>query len=160
MANHSTFFNTQDNNLAPHQLRFKNRKRHPLHRLPFVEMNKSGLTFWAVPKAGGYFGGNKTGSALAHIYMKHLKEHDANAIGGVLQSIVLNMFGCKPGVNDEQDALRGQVVGFFFEIERWLSDAAKHRDYGLEQLDNKTLLKVANDGLNFDGLALDDGQAP
>lgn len=136
-------------------LRFKNRKKLPLHRLPFVDAvpGKVGLSFWAVPKTGGYFGGNETGGALARVYMKHLKEHGPGFGGGNLQMMVLDMFDCENGVSAEQDALRGQVVGFFVELERWLAGAAKYLDGGLDKHDNKTLLKAANAGLNFDNEA-------
>lgn len=134
---------------AAGELRFNDTTNHPLHRLPFVgvEPGKRGASFWAVPRTGGYGGGNQTGKALARIYMKHLKEHGSGLGGGSLQLMVLDMFDCEHGDNAEQDALRGQVVGFFAELERWLSAAAKHLDGGLDQDDNQALLKAANAGL-------------
>lgn len=140
---------------AASALRFKNRKKHPLHRLPFVDAvpGKVGLSFWAVPKTGGYFGGNETGGALARIYMQHLKEHGSGFGCGPLRMIVLDMFGCENGVSAEQAALRGQVVGFFAELDRWLAGAAKYLEGDLDKHDSKTLLKAANAGLNFDNEA-------
>src|SRR5690606_22700315 len=116
-------------------LRFKNRKKLPLHRLPFVDAvpGKVGRSFWAVPKTGGYFGGNETRGARARLYMKHLSQH-GHGFGGVkLHMMVLDMFGCENGVSAEQDALRGQVVGFFVELERWLVSAATHLDGALDK---------------------------
>ncbi|HAK7737207.1 TPA: hypothetical protein ACOSJI_004700 [Salmonella enterica] len=140
---------------AASALRFKNRKKLPVHRLPFVDTvpGKIGLSFWAVPKTGGYFGGNETGCALARIYMKHLKEHGIGFAGGNLQGMVLDMFDCNNSDAPEVSALRGQVVGFFVELERWLAGAAKYLEGGLDKHDNKTLLKAANAGLNFDNEA-------
>ncbi|EBS6645157.1 hypothetical protein D5977_07945 [Salmonella enterica subsp. enterica] len=139
---------------AASALRFKNRKKIPAHRLPFVDSapGKPGLSFWAVPKTGDYFGGSETGNALAHIYMKHLKEH-GRGFGGNLQLMVLDMFGCENSDDPEVSALRGQVVGFFSELERWLVAAAQHLEGGLDNHDNKTLLEAANAGLNFDNEA-------
>lgn len=136
-------------------LRFKNRKKLPIHRLPFVDRvpDKVGLSFWAVPKTGGYSGGNETGAALARIYMKHLKEHGRGFGGGILQKIVLDMFDFGTSDDPEDTALSGQAVGFFFELELWLAGAAKYLEGGLDKQDNKTLLEAANAGLNFDNEA-------
>ncbi|MBV1788618.1 hypothetical protein KQ940_11190 [Marinobacterium sp. D7] len=139
---------------AASAIRFKNRKELPFHRLPFVDgvPGRFDLSFWAVPKTGGYFGGNETGRALARIYMKHLKEHGASCDGSNLGRMVLE-FDRKNGASAEQDVLRGQVVDFFTELEIWLTGAAKHLKGGLDKDDNKTLLKAANAGLNFDNEA-------
>ena len=140
---------------AASSLKFKNHRKLPLHRLPFVDAvpDKIGWSFWSVPKSGGYFGGNETGSALARIYMKHLKAHGPGWGGGNLQMMALDMFDCENGVSAEQDTLRGQVVGFFVELEYWLAGAVKYLDGGLDKHDNTTLLKAANTGLNFDNEA-------
>jgi len=129
-------------------LDFHNEKHLPLHRLPFVGKGgpeKIRLSFWSVPSAGGYIGGNKTGKALALIYLQHLKENDSDS-GGILQHMAFDMLeGC-----DDDEARRGQVVGFFAELERWLSGAAKHLEGGLNSVSQKQLLQAANDGLAFD----------
>lgn len=130
------------------KLAFNNRKKLPLHKLPFVG-NRNGpgkfpVSFWDVPKAGGYIGGCNTGRALALIYLKHLKENE-NDGSGMLQNITFDMLaGC------ENSARRGQVVGFFTELERWLSGAVKNLEGGLNGVSPKQLLKAANDGLAFD----------
>ncbi|WP_040727651.1 hypothetical protein [Thiomicrorhabdus sp. Kp2] len=136
------------------KLKFKNRKKLPLHRLPFVgdEDGKLGLSFWKVPKDGGYAGGCTTGKALARIYLKHLKEH-GGCPGGMLQSITLDMLDKERDDRQEWDSLKGQAVGFFSELDRWLVAAAKNMDDGLENEDNRVLLKTANKGLNFDAAA-------
>lgn len=137
---------------AIQSLSFKNRRKLPAHRLPFVgEVHgKIGLSFWTVPKAGGYRGGCQTGEALAHIYLKHLKDHESDSGLGSLQRIALDMFGCELEDSPEQAALRGQAVGFFSVLDAWLTGAAKHLCGGLDEYDNKTLLKVANTGLTLD----------
>ncbi|MBT3092831.1 MAG: hypothetical protein AB2697_22145 [Candidatus Thiodiazotropha endolucinida] len=140
---------------AVHKLRFHEHKKLPPHRLPFVDRvpGKLGLSFWTVPKTGGYFGGNETGGTLARIYLKHLKEHDLSFGGSYLQIMVLDMFGCKSGVSPEQDVLRGQVAGLFIELERWLVSAVKYLEDRLETECDKDLLEAANNGLNFDNEA-------
>lgn len=137
---------------AIQSLSFKNRRKLPAHRLPFVgEVHgKIGLSFWTVPKAGGYRGGCQTGEALAHIYLKHLKDHESDSCLGSLQRIALDMFGCELEDSPEQAALRGQAVGFFSVLDAWLAGAAKHLCGGLDEYDNKTLLKAANTGLTLD----------
>ncbi|ODC02565.1 hypothetical protein BFW38_02390 [Terasakiispira papahanaumokuakeensis] len=136
-------------------LRFHHRKSYPLHQLPFIDKapGKRWLSFWAVPKTGGYSGGCKTGESLARIYLKHLKKHRTDFNEGRLQSIVLDMCEVERGGDPEQGALCGQVVGFFSELECWLIAAVQHLDGGLDQDENKTLLKTANAGLNFDNEA-------
>lgn len=133
--------------LASDPLRFKNRKKLPIHRLPFVGKvpGVAGLSFWDVPKTGNYLGGTKTGEALARVYLKFVKEHGEC---GLLRSIALDMFEAKRNCSPERDALRGQVVGFFFVLERWLEAATKNLDGGLDKMDTKDLLKAANAGLD------------
>src|SRR5690606_37507672 len=121
-------------------LRFKNRKQMPAHRLPFVGRVPGAplLSFWDVPKTGGYIGGNETGAALARIYLRYLREHGQARGAGVLRLIALDMIQSGENVTDaEQDARRGQVVGFFTELDRWLSAAAKHLDGGLDKHDDE-----------------------
>ncbi|ODC03038.1 hypothetical protein BFW38_05235 [Terasakiispira papahanaumokuakeensis] len=136
-------------------LRFHHRKQFPLHQLPFIDKvpGKRWLSFWAVPKTGGYSGGCKTGESLARIYLKHLKTHHPDFNEGRLQSIVLDMCEVERSGHPEQEALRGQVVGFFSELEYWLVAAIRHLDGGLDEYEDKTLLKAANAGLNFDNEA-------
>lgn len=137
-------------------LRFKNRKQMPAHRLPFVDRVPGAplLSFWAVPKTGGYIGGNETGAALARVYLRYLREHSQDRGAGILSLIALHMIESGEIVTDaEQDARRGQVVGFFTELDQWLSAAAKHFDGGLDKHDDEALLRMANAGLNFDEAA-------
>ena len=124
---------------------------HPLHRLPFVNRvpGKAELSFWAVPKTGGYHGGTQTGEALARLYLKHLKAH-GGASGEALQMIALAMFGFESDHSPEQDSLHGQAVGFFWEMDRWLADAVQQAGGGLDRFDDADLLRAANAGLIFD----------
>lgn len=134
-------------------LSFNDRESRPVHRLPFVGYppeRGAHLSFWNVPRTGGYTGGCRTGSALAAIYMKHLKEHGRGSGGGNLQSIVLDMFDCQYSDDPEVIALRGQIVGFFTELEPWLEAAAQSLDGGLDTMDPNVLLTEANEGLSPD----------
>jgi hypothetical protein len=136
---------------ATSALKFKNRKRIPFHRLPFVDavLGKIGLSFWAVPKTGNYFGGFETGNNLARIYLKYLRENGSSG-GGTLPCMVLDMFDCENTDDPSMSALRGQVVGFFSELESWVAIASRHSGDSLDHLSNTRLLEVANNGLNFD----------
>jgi len=137
-------------------LKLNNDKALPFHRLPFVgpAADGVGLSFWKVPKTGGYTGGCTTGTALARLYLKHLREHGAED-GGSLQGIVLDMIGQGfPNENDaEQNALRGQVVGFFSELDPFIAAAARNAGAPLDTLRHDDLLAEANNGLNLDEVA-------
>lgn len=131
-------------------LRFHRRRALPLHHLPFIDKvpGKRCLSFWAVPKTGGYSGGCKTGESLARLYLKHLKQHSMAFDDGRLPSIALDMFDIERGRHAEQRAQLGQAVGFFRELECWLVAAVRYLDGGLDEYESKALLKAANAGLN------------
>lgn len=132
------------------KIEFKN-KRLPIHRLPFVGgTNGLGISFWDVPKTGGYGGGCQTGKNLALIYLKHIRENGGFS-GGHLQSIVLNMFNSGAHKHDspEETALRGQIVGFFSTLDQVLDETSRFMS-GLDRFENSELLEKANIGLSFD----------
>ncbi|MCU7965176.1 hypothetical protein ACRN98_23740 [Shewanella oncorhynchi] len=133
-------------------LKFKRNPALPLHALPFIgKSNKKPnglLSFWSVPTTGGYCGGLLTGQSLAKIYIKHLSEHAASRQYGTLQTIAMDMFGNNPlNANVDQAAFRGQVIGFFTEIERWLVPSAVLLKDEVNSLDNDELLTMANEGI-------------
>lgn len=71
-------------------------------------------------------------------------------ITALLRAMVLDMFDARRNCSPDQDALCGQVVGFFSVLESWLEAATKHLDGELGKMDTKDLLKAANAGLNPD----------
>ncbi|ABC29659.1 hypothetical protein HCH_02884 [Hahella chejuensis KCTC 2396] len=156
MATQATYSRTPSafNHPAAAALKFKPREKFPVRRLPYVGFAKrrSGLCYWNVPPSGGYFGGQETGEALARIYLKHVNDQGRD-YGGHLQHVVLDMFGCDRDGTPERDALRGQVVGFFCELEKFLAAAMKAVDVGVSDEDAQALLKRANDFLHFDEAA-------
>ena len=125
------------------KLAYHNKRKHASNRLPFA-----GPGGWDVPNTGGYTGGCDTGSALAVMYLKHLRQNGAAPCGS-LQHIVLGMIENAHG-SPETLSLRGQVVGFFSLLDAWLAEAAKICGSNLDEVTPKELLKLANDGLNFD----------
>lgn len=130
-------------------LKMHNRRKHPVCRLPFWG-DRDGVkfkSFWSVPATGGYGGGCATGAALAHVYMKHIKENPSPC--GVLQSIVISMAGLDDRLEDEFSALRGQIVGFFTTIEAYLNTANESLRFNVHRREYKEFLKAANDGLNY-----------
>ena len=135
-------------------IRFKNRCKHPIKRLPFHSKHpeKPGPHYWNVPQSGGYFGGCATGRNLALVYLKHLKEHGYGSYG-CLQNIALDMLDHDRDNSEASDSLRGQAVGFFSLLDEWLFAAAAQHSEALDNLDSKKLLRTANDGLNFDSSA-------
>lgn len=68
-----------------------------------------------------------------------------------LQSVVLDM--CNLGfstrkLTEQEDALKGQIVGFFCLLEDWLAVAVKHGGQNLDKVENAKLLKQANHWLS------------
>ena len=52
------------------KLRFKNRKKQPTHRLPFVSLGaEMGINYWDVPKTGGYIGGFGMPSTITSCFL-------------------------------------------------------------------------------------------
>ncbi|MFV8926265.1 hypothetical protein ABQ431_08220 [Serratia fonticola] len=134
-------------------LKYHNRRERPLHRLPFVGLrsDKSGASFWAVPRTGDYQGSVEAGESLACIYLKHLREHGTSPAGN-LQFVVLEMCGMGSlGVHltQEQNSLAGQIVGFFSTLDSWLAASAKRLGRGLDDADPLELLAKANTGLDL-----------
>lgn len=132
-------------------LKFHNSREIPVHRLPFVGpvQGMPGFSFWAVPKTGGYIGGCRTGEALAALFLQHLRKNGGDP-GASLQHIVLDMLDLERSDCPEDQALRGQVVGFFSVLEGWLAGATKHFGHNLELADPQILLDRANAGLELD----------
>ncbi len=138
------------------KLVFNNQAKLAIHRLPFIgeRSNKDNprLSFWSVPKTGGYHGGCVAGKSLALIYLKHLRDKQNHFSGGYLQSIVLDMFDVDSPIENKDpkiDALRGQAVGFFSMIESVLREFSSQMG-GLDKLDGQKLLDDANIGLSVD----------
>lgn len=138
-----------------HSIQFGDNRYEPIYgslfRLPFTSLvpNADVCCLWDVPRAGGYTGGCETGEALANLYLKHLREHGADP-AGTLQGIVFDMLGIKKSSNEAIQTLRGQMVGFFSELDRWLGIAAQQQGLSLDSMEEQELLKQANNGLNFD----------
>lgn len=126
------------------KLTFHNKKKVPLHRLPFVGgKSKNGLTisFWNVPASGGYHGGCETGAALAWLWIKHLEEFNSKSCPFTLSSIATDMSGI------EDDSIRGQMVGFFSVIEKVFAQMIpSHRIHYLKS--EMEFLSSANKGLS------------
>lgn len=132
-------------------LHFKSEATSPARRLPFYarEHEDRLSCFWAVPAVGGYTGGNETGCALAALYLKHLRDHRA-PFGGLLHNVVLDMVAAVSDDRSANLALRGQIVGFFCELESWLDRSIHFCGRGLDGINADEMLALANAGLNFD----------
>lgn len=140
-----------NNQVSKKSLTFNRRKKLPSHQLPFVNKvkGKVGLSFWSVPKTGGYAGGNITGHALALLYLKHIRANGSGA-GGLLQCVALDMFDTDLELdNPVTTSLRGQAVGFFLELENIIKAATVQMGDCLDDMDEKELLRRANEGINL-----------
>ncbi|MEO4014794.1 hypothetical protein [Pseudomonas rossensis] len=138
------------------KLREKPRAKLEIHRLPFVGRDhvapkSGGISFWDVPLTGGYLGGIETGSAIASMFLVHLRRQGS---GGDRQAISLSNIYCEmiariPGTMEETDTLKGQVVGFSGVIQEWLKASVQQFGENLEAPNGMldTLLDRANAGL-------------
>ncbi|OQS31132.1 hypothetical protein [Chromobacterium haemolyticum] len=147
---------------APQRLQLHSKRKQAFRRLPFV--NK---TLWDVPATGGYFGGYDTGEALALMFLKFLRQREANGIEPHHLTWLAEAFMARaeeeggqamadlpiPEQTDSYGSFRGQYVGFFNTLTMWLSAASKHLGSKLDDIDDKTLLAQANAGLGFDEAA-------
>lgn len=141
----------------PTPLRFNNRKRHPLHRLPFVGpypnpvIRRYTMSMWNVPLTGGYGGGCQTGNALALIYLNHRRQFESQVLAEIVLSMIKRHDEAKT-TPAAADALHGQIVGFFAALEPFLRESIRHAP-ALDGLYPQKLLKKANAGLAFDEAA-------
>lgn len=134
-----------------YKLKFSKNKL-PLHQLPFVNKEghkRYGISFWGVPRTGGYIGGRITGEALATIYLQYLLQN-GQGDGGLLQLIATDMLGLD--YSDKNDSVLGQASAFFFELEKQLMLAVKMNSDNLIKHSPDELLKRANAGLNSAGI--------
>ena len=131
------------------KLEFRPERSLPVHRLPFVRLRKKSVCYWNVPRAGGYSGGCATGRAL--VYLRFRKENRQDIT--FLQHIVLDMFGMQSGkkVTSGYKSLKGQMVGFFSEIDRFIHASVSEKAIYLDRLGDRNLLKSANMGLKRRG---------
>lgn len=141
----------------PGKLRAKPRAKLEMHKLPFVGNDhvvpkQGGVSFWDVPLTGGYLGGVETGSALANIYLIHLRRQgggeDRNALS--LSAIYCAMMARAPRTKEEVETLNGQVVGFSNVMHGWLDASVQQLGRNLDASDGKLdpLLNLANSGLD------------
>lgn len=163
-----TKLNTQFLGEPPIPLKRKARGKCAIRNLPFVAGPRtvSDAPFWHVPPTGGYVGGHETGEAMALEFLKAMRENEDGMVSFWLASVVgdfMVRYEQEGGVTmarrkvTEQSpgfsALRGQYIGFFNLLSRWLSASAKHLGAELDDLTEEELLLRANAGLGFDSEA-------
>lgn len=144
-------------------LAFHSRRRRAFNQLPFID--EHGLSGWDVPASGGFFGGQRTGEALAVMFLKHLREHGGKDRQSLeLLAVVRGMVDryeqeggramCNRRLSQRSEGfntLNGQMVGFMGVVGNWLVAAAQHMGTSLDDIDNQALLTKANAGLSVDG---------
>jgi len=153
---------------TPRLLKRRPHVRTPFLQLPFVGSRGTKRTkrFWDVPATGGYFGGYKTGEAMALAFLKFLRADESEYPNYQLTQIVESFmvrFEEEGGeamvdrrISDWStsfDSLRGQHVGFFNTLSVWLAAAAKNLGPRLDNLTEQELVRRANAGLKFDSAA-------
>lgn len=141
--------------------------------LPFVgrRNGKRGTFWWTVPAAGGYFGGYETGEAMAYAFMKVVREKSRENFGSYIITHIAESFMIRfeeeggkemnsrgtDKFDDGFDSLRGQYIGFFNSIGKFLVSAAGSNAAYLDSIDSAALTHKANAGLKFDSRAYLDG---
>jgi hypothetical protein len=144
------------------KLRAKPQIKMRVHQLPFVgrdheNKNDGTICFWDIPMKGGYGGGCTTGKEVARMYLAYLREiyssshEEAESMftANLLNIILFDMINKNPADRDEQDSIRGQIVGFAHEINLTLRRAAL-AGLEAERFDNfdwKASIDAANKGL-------------
>jgi len=95
---------------------------------PFVVRRADAPTdWWAARPTGGYFGGNKTGKAMARMLLRIVRERRAGLPETLLQFMLLDLMAHAAALpagqirrSEAVDSLRGQIVGFAAELSRFL----------------------------------------
>lgn len=142
------------------KLRSKPTRKLRVHQLPFVGrdyVKGSGgiICFWDVPMTGGYGGGCDTGEEIALMYLAYLREIQVNpqkdngSASGGLNRMLLDIFEKAPTDENERDSIRGQMVGFASQINRFLIGAigaGLGSDF-FDSFDWKASTDRANEGL-------------
>lgn len=126
-------------------LSFKTNVTHPIHRLPFIggkARDGLGLSFWDVPAAGGYAGGNITGAALAWLWLKHIEKNGDKGPAFVLSKAFNDL------VDIQDPSKRGQAAGFLCVIEMVITKLIADGGIHFNQDENELLAK-ANAGLVY-----------
>ena len=106
----------------------KRNTKYPIWRLPFVTPK---VGYWDMPKASGYGSGCDMGAAAADAFMKVLRAGETDG-GGTLQNLVIDLL--KSGVDAEDEGQKGQLVGFFSRLDRWLVASAKMLGSNLDKI--------------------------
>ncbi len=148
-------------NAAVIKLKLKDPKKTVLWDLPFAD--KKTMSYWALPATGGYFGGYKTGNAMALVFLRYLRNRDQtlppiNDLTQILEAFfkrIQDAGGPLPPLQDPGGAyasLRGQYVGFFNCVTQWVAVASTKLGDSLDELSDADLAATAKEGLGFDGV--------
>lgn len=153
---------------APSPIKCRPRGKPDFHQLPFVADGRveSASPYWHIPASGGYFGGYETGEAMAHAFLKFLREEQSTCptywMTGIVESFMIH-FESEGGLamqrrrasewSDEFTSFRGQYTGFINTLSQWLTVAAKQLGSSLDSLTEQDMVNRANAGLGFDHVA-------
>lgn len=139
-------------------LRSKPDKKTSWERLPFVGKDHSPhYSSWDVPLTGGYFGGIEAGRAVARMYLKYLRDEQANPIRigtANLQGVLSSSYAKTPTTKEEEASLTGQRVGFIHEIGTWIEAAVTRLGSGLDAIHEHSLVQQVNESLTRTDAAL------
>lgn len=120
--------------------RGKRAQHYPSLRLPFVGGGNRETSNWCLPPAQGYTSGCNVGTAAAQMLLKYYRDGGQHEKGARLQSIVLSMVAA--------GAPRGEIVGFFTTLDRWLRQAACSLGASLDQVSEEELVETMEYAIN------------
>lgn len=122
------------------------------NRLPFVGKDHSArANDWDLPLTGGYLGGIEAGEFVARMYLKYLRDERESPIrlgSSRLQEMLNSLAAKQPSSKAEEDALRGQRVGFISEIGYWLEAAAERLGSSLDAIPERSFICQVNTALS------------
>lgn len=131
-------------------LRAKPQEKTAWAQLPFVGADHASASDWDVPLIGGYFGGLETGSVIARMFLKYLRDERKNPLRlGTerLKGILAALDHKQPADAEERAALRGQKTGFIGELAVWLEAASETLGSSLDAIPHRSFIKQANEAL-------------
>lgn len=139
-------------------LRSKPHENSAWDRLPFVgKDHHANCSDWDVPLTGGYFGGIEVGESIARMYLKYLRDEQDNPIRlgtAHLQGMFNSLDARVATTKEERDSLRGQRVGFIYELGVWLEAAATRLGSSFDAIPERSFVQQASEALTRADAAL------
>lgn len=136
---------------TPAELAYKQRDILQWDRLPFVGKVKTVSKYWMVPLVGDHLTSCMVGKNIALMYLKYCRDERDNPVRlaeELLRCMIRDLLALEATNEAEEEAKRGQYVGFTGEIARWLVASSEQLGRHLDQTSEQNLVDDANRLLN------------